>query len=110
MASARTRTLPTVSQAVPQMIPEYLDNDFLTPLDEFIEDEEIGLSEEDLEDFIEIFKESSTWDDKFYSMPFSISMKVLFYNTEFLAEHGFDVPVTCEVFRVISEDVDVDVY
>jgi|SRR5690625_174615 len=108
MASARAKTLPTVSQAVPQMIPEYLDNDFLTPLDEFIEDEEIGLSEEDLEDFIEIFKESSTWDDKFYSMPFSKSTTVLFYNTEILEEHGFDVPETWEDIREISEEVSGD--
>src|SRR5690625_7054647 len=41
-------------------------------------------------------------------MPFSKSTTVLFYNTEILEEHGFDVPETWEDIREISEEVSGD--
>lgn len=108
MAAAKAKTLPTIAQAVPQMIPEYIDNNFVVPLNDFMKDEEIGLSDEQINDYIEIFRESSQWDGTYYSMPFSKSTRLLFYNEEILAEHQLEAPKTWEDVRKIAETVTGD--
>lgn len=108
MASAKAKTLPTISQAVPQVVPEYIANDFIEPLNQYIEDEDIGLTEEELNDYIEVFRDSSTWDDTFYSMPFSKSTPLLFYNKDILAEHDLDLPETWDELREVAETVTED--
>ncbi|KGX87388.1 ABC transporter substrate-binding protein [Pontibacillus litoralis] len=108
MASAKAKTLPTMSQAVTGVIPEYINNDFVEPLNTYMEDEEIGLSEDERNDFMEIFRESSKWDDTYYSVPFSKSTRVMFYNKTILEENGFDVPETWQDVREISEAVTKD--
>ncbi|SER56963.1 multiple sugar transport system substrate-binding protein [Gracilibacillus ureilyticus] len=108
MAGAKAKLLPTLAQAVTNVVPEYIGNDFITPLNEFIEDGEIGLSEEELADYVDVFKESSSWDGTYYSLPFSKSTRILFYNTGLLEEHGLEVPETWEDIRTIAETVTGD--
>ncbi|MDX8046560.1 ABC transporter substrate-binding protein [Gracilibacillus sp. S3-1-1] len=105
MASAKAKTLPTIAQSVTTTIPKYFANEFITPLNEFIDDEEIGLSDEELNDYVEVFRESSTWDGTYYSLPFSKSTRVLFYNKDMLAEYDLDVPETWADIRNIAETV-----
>ncbi|WP_112179049.1 MULTISPECIES: ABC transporter substrate-binding protein [Paraliobacillus] len=103
MAAAKAQTLPTIAQAVTNVVPEYTANNFITSLNDFIEDPEIGLSDEEFNDYVDVFKESSSWDGTYYSLPFSKSTRILFYNKELLEENGLEVPETWEDIRTISE-------
>lgn len=105
MAAARAGNLPVLSQAVTNVIPEYINNDFIAPLNDFIDDSEFGLSDEELNDYVDVFRESSQWDGTYYSLPFSKSTRALFYNQGILDEHGLDAPETWEDVRSIAEDV-----
>ncbi|GAA5416579.1 sn-glycerol-3-phosphate-binding periplasmic protein UgpB [Paraliobacillus ryukyuensis] len=108
MAAAKAGNLPTLSQAVTNVIPEYIANDFVAPLNDFIEDSEIGLSDEELNDYVDVFKQSSQWDGTYYSLPFSKSTRILFYNTTMLEENGLEAPKTWEDVRNIAETVTGD--
>ncbi|GAB2556606.1 ABC transporter substrate-binding protein [Gracilibacillus alcaliphilus] len=108
MAAAKAGNLPTLSQAVTSVIPEYMNNDFIMPLNDFIEDSEIGLSDEELDDYVDVFRESSQWDGTYYSLPFSKSTRVLFYNKEILEDNGFEAPETWDDVRNIAETVTKD--
>ncbi|KAB8129333.1 ABC transporter substrate-binding protein, partial [Gracilibacillus oryzae] len=108
MAAAKAKTLPTLAQAVTNVVPEYIGNDFIAPLNDFIEDPEIGLSEEELADYVDVFQQSSSWDGTFYSLPFSKSTRVLYYNSGILEEHNLEVPETWADIRNISETVTAD--
>ncbi|MFC4401559.1 ABC transporter substrate-binding protein [Gracilibacillus xinjiangensis] len=108
MAAAKAKSLPTLAQAVTNVVPEYIGNDFVSPLNDFIEDEEIGLSDEELADYVDVFKESSSWDGTYYSLPFSKSTRILFYNTGLLEEHNLEVPETWADIRNIAETVTGD--
>ncbi|SDZ38696.1 multiple sugar transport system substrate-binding protein [Evansella caseinilytica] len=108
MAAARAQSLPTIAQAVTSVIPEYIANGFVAPLNDWMEDPEVGLSDDELNDYVEIFRESSIWYNTFYSLPFSKSTRVLFYNQGILEENGLDVPSSWEDIRHISETVTGD--
>ncbi|WP_249872478.1 ABC transporter substrate-binding protein [Oceanobacillus saliphilus] len=108
MAGAKAGSLPHIAQSVTNVVPEYMNNDFLIPLNDLIEDEEVGMSEEELTDIIEVFRESSSWDGTFYSLPFSKSTRVLFYNQTLLDEHGLEVPETWDELREVAETVTGD--
>lgn len=103
MAAAKAKTLPAVAQTATGAILEYIANDLITPLNEFIEDSEKGLSEEELNDYVDVFRESSQWDDTYYSLPFSKSTRVLYYNKDILEENGVEVPKTWEEILKASE-------
>ena len=80
MAAAKAGNLPVMAQAVTNVVPEYIENDFVVALNDLMKNQEIGLTDEELNDYIEVFRESSSWDDTYYSLPFSKSTRVLFYN------------------------------
>lgn len=108
MAAAKAGSLPTMAQAVTGVIPEYIKYDFVEPLNSYIEDEKIGLTDKERKDYIEIFRQSSQWDGKFYSIPFSKSTRVMFYNKTILEENGFEPPKTWQDVRKIAEAVTKD--
>ncbi|MFS0562789.1 ABC transporter substrate-binding protein [Terribacillus sp. 179-K 1B1 HS] len=108
MAAAKAGNLPDMAQATTNVIPEYIDNKFITSLNDFIEDPEIGLSEDELNDYIEVFRDSSTWDDTYYSLPFSKSTRVLYYNQTLLEENGLEVPKTWDELQEVAKTVTKD--
>lgn len=108
MAAAKAGNLPDMAQATTNVIPEYIDNKFIASLNDFIEDPEIGLSEDELNDYIEVFRASSTWDDTYYSLPFSKSTRVLFYNKTMLEENGLEAPKTWDELQEVAKTVTKD--
>ena len=108
MANARANTLPHLAQSVPTTVTQYIDNNFLLPLNSFIEDSEIGLTDEEFNDIISVFRESSTWGDTLYSIPFGKSTRILFYNRTMLEEHGIEVPTSWEELIAAAEVLTVD--
>ncbi|PAF34861.1 hypothetical protein CHH69_13605 [Terribacillus saccharophilus] len=105
MAAAKAGNLPDMAQATTNVIPEYIDNKFISSLNDFIEDPEVGLSEDELNDYIEVFRDSSTWDDTYYSLPFSKSTRVLFYNQTLLEENGLEAPKTWDELQEVAKTV-----
>ncbi|MFP7171199.1 ABC transporter substrate-binding protein [Terribacillus sp. 7520-G] len=108
MAAAKAGNLPDMAQATTNVIPEYIDNKFITALNDFIEDPEIGLSEDELNDYIEVFRNSSTWDDTYYSLPFSKSTRVLYYNKTMFEENGLEVPQTWDELQEAAKALTKD--
>ncbi len=87
LASARAGELPALAQATYTVVPEYKENELIISLQDYVEGEN-GFSEEELEDFFPAFLSSSKVDEEFYSMPFSKSTRVMFYNQDLLDQYN----------------------
>lgn len=103
MASAKAKTLPVMAQAYEDWITEYLQNNLVTDLTPYINDEKYGWSEEELNDIVTVFREANNWDGKYYGMPFNKSTRILFYNTKMFEEAGLQPPTTWEELRAAAE-------
>ncbi|WP_166639253.1 ABC transporter substrate-binding protein [Aureibacillus halotolerans] len=108
MAAAKAKNLPAIAQATSDAVPMYAANDFLISFTPYVENEEVGLSEEELEDVVEVFRASSQWNNEYYAMPFSKSTRILFYNQGLLEENGQEVPTTWGEVRSVAEAITTD--
>ncbi|QDP41912.1 ABC transporter substrate-binding protein [Radiobacillus deserti] len=108
MAAAKAKNLPVLSQAYEDWITEYLENDLVTDLTPYVNDPKYGWSEDELNDIVEIFRQSNTWDGKFYAMPFNKSTRIMFYNKDYLEEAGLEVPTTWDELRTAAEKLTME--
>ena len=82
--------MPALAMGYPDSFSEYLGLEmkdrFLLNVDDFINDEEIGYSQEEIDDFIEpFFKEGQGYQIKgTWSMPMYKSTEVMFYNAHYM--------------------------
>jgi multiple sugar transport system substrate-binding protein len=59
-----------------------------------------GLSAEERDDIIKVFREANSWDGKMVTMPFNKSMYVLYVNADMLSKAGFTTaPATRDEFK-----------
>ena len=67
----------------------------------------LGLTDEQKADFIEgYYNEGKQFgDDKMYTLPFSKSTEVLYYNKTFFDEHGLKVPTTWDELEEVCEKI-----
>ncbi|WP_367371123.1 ABC transporter substrate-binding protein [Pediococcus parvulus] len=86
-AAAKSKTLPTISQATYTEVPGFVQGGFVTSFDSYIK-------KSDLSDLYPAFVQSSKYQGKYYSMPFSKSVRVLVYNKDLLKKYGLSVPKT----------------
>lgn len=86
-AAAKSKTLPTIAQTVYTNVPDYVRGDIITPFDPYIK-------KNDLSDLHTAFRQSINYQGKAYSMPFSRSARILFYNKTLLKKEGLKVPTT----------------
>ena len=84
MAAAKGKTLPTMAQIYSNRLSWYVEKDLVENLNPYIENKEIGLSEEDMKDIPKLFFEDGKWDNKQYAMPFNKSQMLLYYNEDML--------------------------
>ncbi len=71
-ASIQARKLPALAVSYESMTSEYIPTGAVVPIDEYINDPEIGLSQEELKDFFPAVIEANrypTFDNKLYSFP-----------------------------------------
>ncbi len=108
MAAAKAKQLPAMSQAYEDWITEYLNNNLVTDLTPYINDPKYGWSEDELNDIVEVFRQANQWDGKYYGLPFNKSTRILFYNTDLLAEKNIEVPTTWEELRAAAEKITVE--
>ena len=105
---------PNIAYCYPDHVALYNLAKAPVTLDNLIADEELGLTEEQIADFIEgYYNEGKAFgDDKMYTMPLSKSTEVLYYNKTFFDKHGLKVPTTWDemeqVCKKIKEEIDKD--
>ena len=114
MASIQAKKQPDLAQVFESWAAKYIESGVLCPLEKFIaEDKDFG--EEDLLDIYPVFRNSNTFNDTIYSMPFNKSVRAYFYNKDEFYRLGLDpdsFPKTWEEFRklckVLTRDTDGD--
>ncbi|CAM3450031.1 ABC transporter substrate-binding protein [Hydrogenibacillus schlegelii] len=102
-AAAKSKTLPVMAQVIETWVTDYQQNGLVQDLTPYIEHPEIGWTKEELEDIIPVFREANRWDGRFFSLPFSKSTQILYYNTDLFQERGVEVPKTWDELRQAAE-------
>lgn len=96
LAAAKAKTLPTAAQVIETWVTDYIQNGLVVNLDAFIRDPEVGWSQGELDDIVEVFRKMNQWDGHYYSLPFSKSTQILFYNTDYFSQKSLQPPTTWE--------------
>lgn len=92
LASAQSGTLPVISQAYSNWTAKLIQGGFVQPLNDFINDPEIGMSKAEWEDIFKPFRDNCTWGDTVYAVPFNKSTYILVYNTDVFDLEGLEPP------------------
>ncbi len=89
---------PAVSTVYENWTSDYVEKGYLAPVSSFF-DKEDGLSAEEQNDFVQVYRDSNTFDGKWYTMPFNKSMYLMFYNADMFDAAGYkEAPKTLEKF------------
>ena len=97
---------PNIAYCYPDHVAIYNTAGVVVPLDEFINNESFGFTEEELENFIDgFYAEGGMYDDAgtMYSLPFMRSTEVLYYNKTFFEAHNLKVPTTWDEMEAVCE-------
>lgn len=103
MAAAKAKNLPVLTQAYEDWITEYLENDLVADLTPYVTHPEVGFSDDELNDIVEVFREMNVWDGKYYGMPFNKSTRIMFYNVDYLEDAGVEPPTTWDELYSVAE-------
>ena len=87
---------PTMAYAYPDHVADYINAGAVLKLDDFIANEEYGLTEEDLNDYSLYWSEGTCYDNEgsVYSVPYTKSTEVIFYNADVFEELGYSAPTS----------------
>ncbi|MDE6655900.1 MAG: extracellular solute-binding protein [Anaeroplasmataceae bacterium] len=104
---------PHIAYCYPDHVALYNRANAVIQLDNLINDPNFGFTEEELDDFIPgFYEEGRQFGDGFmYTLPFSKSTEVLYYNKTEFEKNGWDVPTTwqdmmslCDTIRLKTKD------
>lgn len=99
---------PDISESYPDHIARYAAAKAPLALNNFISNPNIGLTEEEINDFLPgLWAEGQSYDNEgtILSMPFTKSSEAFFYNETYFNEHGYSVPTTWDEVFAIAEDI-----
>ncbi|MFD1429691.1 ABC transporter substrate-binding protein [Lacticaseibacillus mingshuiensis] len=102
MAAAKSKKLPTIAQTTYTTVPDYVKNNFLAPLDPYMLKGSDKLSTASMDDIYPAFLSSSKYQGKYYSVPFSKSVRVLFYNKKLMDQLGVKMPTSWEEIAALG--------
>ena len=91
IAAAKSKTLPDMAQATYTQVPDYAKNGIVANMDSQVKGKD-GLSKADLKNIYPGFLEQAKYKGSYYAMPFSASVRVMFYNKSILDQYGLSVP------------------
>lgn len=91
MAAAKANSLPTIAQATYPTVPDYVKNGWLVDLTSRINNEH-GL----VDDLYPAFLKNTKYQGKYYSVPFSESLDILYYNKTLMDKYGLQKPDSWE--------------
>lgn len=102
---ASPKDLPTMTQAYPDWMFNPIQDELVTDLTPYIENETLKFDNYD--DILPSLREAAKIDGKIYGMPFNKSTEVIWYNKTLFEELNLKVPTTykelAEVSKVIKE-------
>ena len=101
--AANPKDLPTLTQAYPDWMLNFIADELVLDIKPFIDDATIGFPE--YTDINESFREITTMDGKIYGMPFNKSTEVIWYNKDLFAELELEVPTTYEEMAAVSKTI-----
>ena len=98
---------PNLAYCYPDHVALYNKAKGVIALDKLIKDKEYGLTKEQQADFIEgYWNEGRQFgDDKMYTLPFSKSTEVLYYNKTFFDEHKLTVPTNWDELEAVARQI-----
>ena len=94
-ASIQARTLPSMAVGYESMTSEYIQTNAVVPVDHFVADPVIGLTQPNMDDFFPAVLETNRYPDyggRMYSFPFCKSVLMMYFNKQVLAQAGYDRP------------------
>lgn len=94
-AAAKAHNLPTIAQTTYTNVPDYLTGDFITPFDKY-------LPQNALAGVYPAFLQSAQYRGHYYSLPFSKSTQVMYYNADLLQKLHLSVPKSFEALRRLA--------
>ena len=94
MLNDLANNLPHIAQATVSDVTRYMVDGMILPLNMFMDDPNVGLSQDELNDIGAGFRATSIFDGYWYSLPFSKSVRVMFYNRDMFNAAGIAVPTT----------------
>ncbi|MFD1392204.1 ABC transporter substrate-binding protein [Lacticaseibacillus jixianensis] len=104
MAGAKSKSLPTMAQTTYTTVPDYVSNGFITPLDPYMLKGSDKLSQSSLKDIYPAFISSSKYQGKYYSMPFSKSTRIMYYQPALMKKLGVNkVPTSWEELQTLGQ-------
>ena len=118
ISSIESDKLPTIVQTSASDTALYLTYDIVQELESYVQsnnsillvndsEQIVGLKEQELNNYIDGFMEECRSFDSFgtlYSLPFTKSTEVLFYNKTIFDKYGYSVPQTWDDILAICED------
>jgi len=108
VAAAKSHTPPVMAQVIETWVTDFRQNGLVADLTPYIENPEIGWSKQELDDIVEVFRKANQWDGKYYSLPFSKSTQILYYNTDYFREAGIQPPKTWEELKEAAKKLTGD--
>ena len=101
------RNGPDLAYCYPDHVALYNKAGAVVRLDNLIEHSEYGLSRDQINDFIPGYYEEGRQygDGAMYTLPFSKSTEVLYYNKTFFAKHNLTVPTTWEEMETVCRKI-----
>jgi len=105
MAAVAAGDPPTIAGSYNNWTSVFIDGEVIVPLERFVTDPEVGLSSDELADFVPAFIEANRWDGVLYSLPFNKSVQILYYNKELLDRAGVAVPTTMDELSAAARAV-----
>lgn len=98
---------PNIAYCYPDHVAMYNRSGKVITLDQFIDHELYGLTADEKADFIEgFYNEGRQFGDGFmYTLPFSKSTEVLYYNKTFFEANGLQVPTTWDEMEAVCRAI-----
>ncbi len=98
---------PHIAYCYPDHVALYNMAKAVVTLDELIADENLGLTQEQIDDFIKGYYEEGRQfgDGKMYTLPLSKSTEVLYYNKTFFDANGLTAPTTWEEMEALCKKI-----
>lgn len=82
-----TGTTPTMVFTYPDHVADYIEGKAILSLDPFVEDETVGYTQAELDDFVPVYLEENHQTGHYYGLPFNKSTEVLIYNKTYFEDH-----------------------
>ncbi|ASY48790.1 hypothetical protein N507_1615 [Lacticaseibacillus rhamnosus DSM 14870] len=105
LASAKSRTLPTIGQVTDTIIPEYVHDGMLVNIDQQVKDQ---FSSAELKSIYPGIATNLKYHGSYYQIPFATGTRIMVYNKDILDKYHLSVPKTWSELEKIGQQLKGD--